>query len=314
MNVIISNQQDNIINGLDIEVIKSIQGEFEVDDVINSFSNFFFSRMIIDVTAIKDYTSAITYQKLSIGLPVDKIILLIPSNTIVSQQSFLSKLISMGYYNFTTNLDGINYLLNTPNTYRDVASIHQIEEPAPIVEVPVAVNGKNKGRRRIVLGVKNVTEHAGATTLVYLMYKELVDRYKVKTLAIEVGKRDFAFFNDERLISTTKTDLPKLILKNQDCDVILVDLNDAEDDLCGEVLYLVEPSVIKMNKLMKKDRAIFDKIRGNKIVLNKCLLSKGDIRDFEKEARTRLTYVMPPINDRAKAIAIEDFLRALGLV
>lgn len=312
MNVIISNQQDNILSQLNIEVIKSIQGEFEVDYIINSFSNFFFSRMIIDVTAIKDYTNVVTYQKLSIGLPVDKVILLLPSNTLVAEPSFLSKLISMGYYNFTTNLDGLTYLLNTPNTYKDVASIHQIDEPAQISAAPM-VSGM-VGARKMVLGIKNVTEHAGATTLLYLMYKELVERYGVKALAIEVGKRDFAFFNDDRLVSTTKAEIPKLILKNQEYDVILVDLNDAEDDLCGDVLYLVEPSIIKMNKLMRKDRNIFDKIRGRRIVLNKCLLSKGDIKEFQKEAGTKLTYVMSPINDRTRPTSIEELLKILGLV
>ena len=46
MNVIIYNQQDNIIDGLNIEVMKSIKGEFKVDEIINTFSNYFFSRMI----------------------------------------------------------------------------------------------------------------------------------------------------------------------------------------------------------------------------------------------------------------------------
>ena len=312
MNVIISNQQDNILSQLNIEVIKSIQGEFEVDDIISSFSNFFFSRMIIDVTAIKDYTSIITYQKLSIGLPVDKIILLIPSNTLVAEQQFLSKLISMGYYNFTTNLDGVTYLLNTPNTYKDVASIHQIDEPVAVAAAPMV--SSLTGARKVVLGIKNITEHAGATTLLYLMYKELVERYGIKTLAIEVGKRDFAFFNDDRLVSTTKVELPKYLLKNQEYDVILVDLNDAEDDLCADVLYLVEPSIIKMNKLMRKDRSIFDKIRGRRIMLNKCLLSKGDVKEFQKEAGTKLTYVMPPINDRTRSTSIEELLKMIGLI
>ena len=112
MNVIISNQQDNILSGLNIEVIKSIQGEFDVNDIVASFSNFFFSRMILDVTALLDYTNIVTYQKLSIGLPTDKIILLLPSQTVVSSNEFLSKLISMGYYNFTTNLEGLVYLID----------------------------------------------------------------------------------------------------------------------------------------------------------------------------------------------------------
>ena len=37
VNVIIANQQANILGGLNIEVIKSIQGEYNVDDIINGF-------------------------------------------------------------------------------------------------------------------------------------------------------------------------------------------------------------------------------------------------------------------------------------
>ena len=77
MNVVIYNQQDNIINGLNIEISKAIKGEFKVEDIIKTFSNYFFSRMILDVTALDNYNDIKNYQKLSIGLPTDKIILLL---------------------------------------------------------------------------------------------------------------------------------------------------------------------------------------------------------------------------------------------
>ena len=38
MNVIVSNEQRNVLSGLDIDVIKSITGEFTVDEIIDSFS------------------------------------------------------------------------------------------------------------------------------------------------------------------------------------------------------------------------------------------------------------------------------------
>ena len=185
MNVIIANQQANILSGLNIEVIKSIQGEYNVDDIINGFSNFFFSRMIIDVTALKDYENILTYQKLSIGLPVDKIILLIPSQTQVATNNFLSQLISMGFYNFTTNSDGIKYLLQNPNSYKDVAHLHQLNmPPPPVMQQPVVNNNvqnnvQNNNQSVInntpmmggsfVLGIKNVTPNAGATSLICIM-------------------------------------------------------------------------------------------------------------------------------------------------
>ena len=65
---------------------------------------------------------------------------------------------------------------------------------------------------------------------------------------------------------------------------------------------------------MRKDRSIFDKIRGRIIMLNKCLLSKGDVKEFQKEAGTKLTYVMPPINDRTRSTSIEELLKIIGLI
>ena len=310
MNVIISNQLDNITDSLNIEVIKSLKGEFEADELINTFANFFFSRMVLDVTALKDYTNIIVYQKLSIGLPVDKIILLLPSQSEVSGNAFLSKLISMGYYNFTTNLEGVEYLLQTPNSYRDVAHIHQIQEPTG----PVIVESSNNGGRKIVLGIKNVTESAGATTLTYMMYKELTEHRGVNALAIEVNKRDFMYFGDNSLVSTTRNELANILLKSQQYDVILVDLNDCEGDICGDVLYLVEPTIIKMSKINKKDRLAFSRLRGQKIVLNKCLLSKSDVKQFESEAGGRLFYVMPPMDDRIRQPNISELLGKLGII
>ena len=62
MNVIISNLNSNKFVNLDIDVIKSITGEFTVDEIVQSFSNFFFNRMILDVTAIKDYANVNNFE------------------------------------------------------------------------------------------------------------------------------------------------------------------------------------------------------------------------------------------------------------
>lgn len=306
MNVIIYNQQDNIIDGLNIEVMKSIKGEFKVDEIINTFSNYFFSRMIIDVTALEDYTDINTYRKLSIALPVDKIILLIPSQTEVATNIFLSRLISMGYYNFTTNLEGLEYLLKHPNSYKDVAHLHQIEES------PISTN--ILAGKKLILGIKNVTEGAGATTLTYLLYKELSDNQGINTLAVEVNKRDFAFYRDPKLISTTRADLANILLRNQNYDVILVDLNDSEGDVCNDILYLVEPSIIKLNKLIRRDVRIFSRLKGKKLILNKTLISNSDVRDFEREMGVKAFFVMPPLNDRKRQEEILQLLAKLGII
>lgn len=316
MNVIISNQQDNILSSLNIEIIKSLHGEYEVDELINSFSNFFFSRMILDVTALKDYEDIINYQKLSIGLPVDKIILLIPAQTILASNQFLSKLISMGYYNFTTNLEGVEYLLEHPNSYKDVAHLHQLDmvQEVPVNQPVMTAGGSSNLMSKVVIGIKNVTEHAGATTLAYLMYKELQASYKNSVCAVEVDKRDFLYFNDNSLISINKNELPGFLLKSQNYNIIIVDLNDTADDICSETLYLVEPSIIKMNKLMKRDRTIFEKIKGKKVVLNRTNLSNSDVRTFESESKNKVFYMVDNFNDRERPKVVVELLQKLGLI
>lgn len=67
MNVIVSNKYQNMLATLDIDVIKSINGEYEVEELANIFTNFYFNKMIIDITAIKGYQNIKTIQKLSVN-------------------------------------------------------------------------------------------------------------------------------------------------------------------------------------------------------------------------------------------------------
>ena len=76
MNVIVSNKYQNMLATLDIDVIKSINGEFEVEELANIFTNFYFNKMIIDITAIKGYQNIKNIQKLSVNFDPSKLILL----------------------------------------------------------------------------------------------------------------------------------------------------------------------------------------------------------------------------------------------
>lgn len=153
---------------------------------------------------------------------------------------------------------------------------------------------------RKVIGVKNLTPHAGATSLIYMMYKELV-KNSYNVIAIEVDVFDFMIYKEKKFLSVTKNELVKTIEKYATVDIILVDLNNYEDvSVCDEVLYLVEPSMVMLNKLMLKDKDTFKNLKGSKIILNKSLLDNKDINDFEYEAKTKVFYNMPPLSDRAK--------------
>ena len=127
MNVIVANKQQNLLmNSLDIDIIKSLNGEYESSEIVDMFKSFFYSRMILDVTALKNNESVDSYSTLIKGLDVNKIIFLLPQGSKLCTPSFLSKLIDIGIYNFTRELTGITYLMENPNSYRDVAQYHDL--------------------------------------------------------------------------------------------------------------------------------------------------------------------------------------------
>lgn len=304
MNVIIANKYQTMLQSLNIDVIKVLTGEFEVDDIISSFQNFYFQRMIIDVTAIKNYRDIRVIQKLSISLDMEKVILLLDDSPETNSSEYLSQLISMGIYNFTKNIDGVLYLYNNPNSYRDVAHIHQIENESK----GSVASGDNR-----IIGIKGVTKESGATTLTYLMKNELENYYSVA--AIEVDKRDFMFLRGKNLVSSTSVEIGNTVAKYSDCEVILIDVNtsSAALELCHDVIYLIEPSIIKLNRVMMINAKSFKDLASKNLVLNKSLLNNKDVMDFEYESRLKVMFNMPPLNDRDKNIPeVNELLKKMG--
>ena len=308
MNVIVSNKYQNMLATLDIDVIKSITGEYDADEIVSMFKNFYCNRIIIDLTAIKDYANISNVQKISIGLETDKLIFLLPPTPESSSSAFLSKLISMGIYNFTTDGDGIKYLLDHPNAYKDVAHYQQLNDMSTTVN-NVVISGVK------VLGIENVTESAGATSLIYMIKKHLEDKYGIKVAVLEVNKRDFSYFEVKDYYPTTKENLSGDIAKYKSYDVLLVDLNNTPDTgVCGDVLYLVEPSTIKLNKLMRTNPKILKDLQNKKVILNKSLLNSKDVAEFEREANLKVYFNLKPLDERVENSDIDDLLAKLGMI
>ena len=324
MNVIISNKNQLLLENLGIDIIKEMNGEFEVDEIIATFQNFFYQRMILDITAIKNYTDIVNLQKLSISLDMEKVILLLDGTEATSNPIFLSNLVSMGIYNFTKNIEGIQYLYNTPNTYRDVAQFHRLDatfgnamvannkQPQQVVTiVQTAPESEFYGTR--VIGVKNITKQSGASSLVYMMKNELSKHYSV--VGIEVDKTDFNYFRDKNLISTVTSEVGTIINKHKDKNVIIVDINNSivAEGFCQDVLYLIEPSIIKLQKLMTLNATALQGLKDKKIVLNQSLLSSSDVANFEYEARVKVFYNLVPLNERDNKLSeLNKMLVKLG--
>ncbi len=311
MNVIVSNKYQSLLNSLDIDIIKSINGVFTVEELVAQFANFYYNKMIIDITAIKDYENISVIQNLSVNFDMSKIILLLDDSESINSPMFLSQIVSMGIYNFTSRVDNIPFLINNPNTYKDVARFHNVSgfQQPKLNEQAVDVT-KGKINRR-VLGFRNITEHAGSTTLVYLLKNHLENYYKVK--AVEIGSKDFVYFNDNGLSSIMMSELPNFIIQNSDCDVILVDLNGDDNNSCDEIIYLIEPGIVKLNKLISSKPDIFNILRNKKIVLNRSVLTSSDVQEFEKESSSRVFFNIPCLDDKVfDHKELMDFLAALG--
>lgn len=330
MNVIIANKKQEELTNLDVDVIKSLNGEFEVSELVEMFKSFFYSKMILDVTAIKGYDSLETYQELVKGLVPEKIVFLLPEGTKLCTPNFLSHLIDIGIYNFTTDLNGVEYLLKKPNTLSDVEHIKKMVNEGTVEEVQEESNfeiNSSEDKQDFVkttneidgvkiIGFKNVTEHAGSTTLIYMLKKELTRVYGHDgVIAIELNKNDFVYFNDKNLFSVKEGEVKATISTNANARLVLVDLNNAVDDsYCADIIYLIEPTTIKLNKLIQKNRIIFSSLAGKKVMLNKSELLNNDVNDFEGEAGIKVFYNMPSLDERKRNEIINDFLIKLGLL
>ncbi len=338
MNVIIANEQQASTATLDVDVIKSITGSYGASELVEMFKNFFYNKMVLDVTAIKGYTDIQVFKILAEGLDPDKTIFFIPEGNSICTPQFLAQLVTLGIYNFTTNIEGVKYLLTKSNTYNDVAHIQQMGgggvlpptaqaqsgvDDTGAVQVQVQSTEEKKVEpkastltKTIKLGVRNITDHAGSTSLIYMMKKELVEVFgSDKVVAIEVNKNDFQYYNDKTMISTNTNDLRSVIERHNAVNIMLIDLNDFDDNsVCDEVIYLLEASTLKLNKLIRKNKNIFARLKDRKIILNQTLLVNKDETELEYEAGIKFFYSLPPLNDRKQNEAIVDLLSKLGLV
>jgi len=316
MNVIIANKQKDMLQSLTIDVIKKMDGEYDVEELITSFKNFFFQRMILDITAIKNYKDVRNLQKLSINIDVAKIILVLDNTPESTSQEYLSRLISLGIYNFTQNIDGINYLYNNPNSYRDVAHLQQLDmtalaQPNQPSQSSPTINVFTGPK---IIGFKSLNQGAGSTSLVYMLKKQL-EQY-MSAVAVEVDKKDFPYFMDKSLISTTSSMVGSVVSENSNKHAILIDVNNSvlAEGLCHEIYYLLQPSTIKLNRLLMNNKTIkLTDYHNKRIVLNQSLLSSKDVLDFEYESKLKVFYNLPPLDERDKNIfALHGFIQKMG--
>ena len=172
------------------------------------------------------------------------------------------------------------------------------------------VNTFEKPKEKRVIGFKNITLHAGSTTLIYMLQKAAMENNK-DVLSIEVNQNDFKLFRNSKMLSVKESDILDTINFAKE-SFIFVDLNDCVDDsFCNEIIYLVEPSTIKLNKLMMNDKTIFNSLKEKKVILNQSMLNSSDIPILEKEAGIKFFFNIGSMNDRISNSVIHELLDKL---
>lgn len=328
MNVIVANEKNNDLASLNVDIIKSVSGVYDALEIVEMFRSFFYNKLILDVTALKNQEDIRSYEVIAQGLDVDKVIFLMPEGSKLCTASFLSRLISIGIYNFTSNINGVGYLIKKTNTLKDVEHIVSAVNIQRSTETGAAVTtiNNNSSQRAvsaapietdscIIIGFRNVTISSGASTLIYMLKKELALTYGQDNVgALEVNKNDFILFNEKNMHSCRNEDLASTVEKLSTLSILLVDLNDCMDDsFCKDIVYLVEPSTFKLNRLLRRNSAVFTKLTDKKVVLNQSMLLNNDVFDFEREAGIRVFYNIPPLDERKRNGVISEFLDKLGL-
>ena len=119
MNVIVSNRQKEIIDNANIDAIKDLNGLFNVDDLINKFKNYFFSKMILDATSVVNFASREVWTTLVNEIGAEKLIILLPADP-EPPLEFKKLLVELKIYNFTNKIEEVIKFIENPNTYEDV--------------------------------------------------------------------------------------------------------------------------------------------------------------------------------------------------
>lgn len=300
MYIIIKNENSRIINNLTVNVSKTLVGDFTREDLDRELNLINYDKAIVDITSIRNYyDDNYLYKFLEFFRSPSDVILLLNDGFVANSKHFLSKLISKGYYNFATTDSAVNRLLERNNTIDDVK---EYMDGNDFLKTNSIVSGIDKNKKfetdKLIIGIENGFPHSGATTLMYMLVKEIGKSKKVK--GIEVINNDSLFFRDDRIISCESRIQFETIVKTlNDIDVYIVDLNGSDvKEICNKVIYLIEPGTTKINKVVKGDREIYEMLKNSNVVLNRSNIKDEEMKTFEYETKFKVVGNVPNLNER----------------
>ena len=294
MNIVIENLNSSIIDSISIATIKRLSGVYDVGALFNEISALTYEKAIIDITAINNYNDINTLKSLVSFIKPDNLILVINKDNVTLE--YLNSIIELGIYNIAYTEEHIVELYSNPNNYEDAI---------------ILINKSKKITK--IIGFKNVTKHAGSTTLIYILKKHL-DKVR-KVLALEIDKLDFNFFYNKEMISIQDNEVDMILEKYGNMDIVLIDLNNSKNAVkyCDEVIYLVEPTMIRINEAMMVDPTTFNSLKDKKVILNMSPLTADEVKEFQNESHIKAYYVLPLLNERHNSDIINNLIDKLKL-
>ena len=300
MYIIIKNENSRIINNLTVNVSKTLVGDFTREDLDRELNLINYDKAIVDITSIRYfYDDNYLYKFLEFFRSPSDVILLLNDGFVANSKHFLSKLISKGYYNFATTDSAVNRLLERNNMIDDVK---EYMDGNDFLKTDSIVSGIDKNKKfetdKLIIGIEIGFPHSGATTLMYMLVKEIGKSKKVK--GIEMINNDSLFFRDDRIISCESRIQFETIVKTlNDIDVYIVDLNGSDvREICNKVIYLIEPGTTKINKVVKGDREIYEMLKNSNVVLNRSNIKDEEMKTFEYETKFKVVGNVPNLNER----------------
>ena len=314
MNIIVTNKYRDLIYSTNLEVLKELNGVFKVNQIVNSFNSVFYKKIIIDATALQDFPKDSILKELSQSFDKDKLILFLPPDN-PPPMNFLFFLVSINIYNFTDNPNGLVQLINKSNTYENVKN-YVVEKNINNINMDVQEPDDkdiytNNGK--IILGVCNIQNNDYSTKFIYSLKKQL-ELHQKSVLALELDKRNFIYYRTNEMESITSNNAKSYLSNNLNYDVILIDSNNNIESYTDDAIYLLDPSIYEINKLLYSDRMIFQKLQGKKIIFINSLLTEHDVEQFAKEANISVYYNLPPLNDRKDNNELDKLLAKLGII
>ena len=74
---------------------------------------------------------------------------------------------------------------------------------------------------------------------------------------------------------------------------------------------MLEPTKIKINKLIVQNRNVFNELKDKYVVLNKSMLSDNEKGIFSQEANLSFYAAVGPFNDRSETNALDELINKI---